>query len=374
MQIFETTAEIYKRDTKGNVRVWWAEAGFLGDDCYWRTNSGIKDGKIVTSEPRRAHAKNVGRANATTAQEQAVQEMTADMNKKLERGYFTNIDLIDSFEKFKPMLASGYENHKFDFRTNTYYSQPKLDGIRCVARADGLWTRAGKPIVATPHIQEYLQVFFEKYPNAVLDGELYNHTLKDDFNKITSMVRKTKLTQQDIAESARLVQYHVYDCVLGDSDLGFADRYDFVCNQGFADPVQYVRTEIVHNTEQLDQLYGDYLTDGYEGQMIRLDCVYENKRSKFLIKRKEFLSDEFRVVDILEGQGNWSGYVKRFVLKLADGTEFGAGVRGNQDTLRKLFEDNQKPTWATLRYFTPTPDGIPRFPVVVDWGIGERKD
>jgi DNA ligase-1 len=125
----------------------------------------------------------------------------------------------------------------------------------------------------------------------------------------------------------------------------------------------------------MDQRYGDYLEAGYEGQMIRENAEYEqNKRSKSLIKRKEFLTDEFHVIAVEEGKGNWAGYIKRFILQLPDGREFGAVVRGTQEVMKKLFESNEKPTWATLRYFTPTPDGVPRFPVVVDWGVGQRED
>ena len=93
-----------------------------------------------------------------------------------------------------------------------------------------------------------------------------------------------------------------------------------------------------------------------------------------MLKYKEFLTDEFRVINVEEGEGNWSGHIKTFNCISTDGTEFGAGVRGTQNVLKELFESNQKPDWATVRYFTPTPDGVPRFPVVVDWGFGDRSD
>lgn len=374
MQTHEISTAIFKRDTKGKIRVWWWETGTDGTRWAWRANSGIKDGKIVTSEWKFVDEKNVGRANATTLEMQAVNEAHAEYAKKLARGYFVRLDSVDTFEKFKPMLAHSYENYPVDFAKHNYYSQPKLDGIRCIARKDGLWSRAGKPIIAVPHIEEYLRVFFDRYPNAVLDGELYNHELKDDFNKITSMVRKSKPTAADIAESAQLVQYHVYDCVMLDDARRFEHRYNFMVDQGFDLPVCYVPTRAVRDSDTVDELYGEYLEAGYEGQMIRQDATYENKRSKYLLKRKEFITDEFRVVGVEEGKGNWSGYIKRFILALPNGTEFGAGVRGNQAVLRQLFESQVRPDWATLRYFTPTPDGVPRFPVVVDWGYGERED
>ncbi|MCK4501332.1 hypothetical protein KAU11_12600, partial [Candidatus Babeliales bacterium] len=51
------------------------------------------------------------------------------------------------------------------------YSQPKLDGVRCIASKDGLHTRGGKSIVTCLHIEEQLQPFFEKFPDEILDGE-----------------------------------------------------------------------------------------------------------------------------------------------------------------------------------------------------------
>ena len=52
------------------------------------------------------------------------------------------------------------------------------------------FTRNGKQIDSIPHILESLKDFFKKNPYAILDGELYNHDLRDNFNKITSLVRK----------------------------------------------------------------------------------------------------------------------------------------------------------------------------------------
>lgn len=373
---------LYKRDTKGKVREWHAEVGTDGTRWGWRTIAGLQDGKKVTSEWTYVEQKNVGRSNETDLAHQAMLEMTSEIQKKKDRGYFNTIENIDTFEKTKPMLAIKHEDAKYDFKKNTYFSQPKLDGIRCIARRDGLWSRAGKEIVAVPHIMEELKVFFQSHPDAILDGELYNHQLRDDFNTITSLVRKTKPTNEDLVESALLVQYHVYDMVelpnveeiYGDHVM-FIDRWQWFYNQGFFDVVRPVETRIINSLEDMDARYGEYLEAGYEGQMIRVNALYEqDKRSKSLIKRKEFLTDEFEVVEVLEGQGNWQGCVKHFVLKLNSEKNFQAGVRGTMDMLREMWNKQEKPDWVTLRYFTPTPDGVPRFPVVVDWGKGKRQD
>jgi len=367
----ELFSPLYKRDSKGEIRRWNMEIGFNSDnEAAHRTVAGIDGGKLVTSEWKVTEPKNVGRSNATTALEQAFSEIESLYTIKRETGYFDNKEDVDKFTKFKPMLAKEYNVKALD-KMGAIYSQPKLDGIRCIARADGLWTRSGKEIVSCPHIVEALAELFEANPDLILDGELYNHDLKDDFNKITSTVRKTKLKPADIETSRELVQYHVYDMY---SDKSFFERITELESLGLSDPIVLVETAFVTDTESIDRLYGQYLEAGYEGQMIRDDQSYENKRSKYLLKRKEFITEEYGVCGVSEGQGNWSGAIKRFHLYDAHGVGFDAGVRGTYEQMKELFESGVQPEWATLRYFALTPDGIPRFPVVIDWGTGKRED
>lgn len=376
MNYTEMNRTLYKRDNNRNIRVWSMELGWNNDDVAGhRSHTGIKDGAIVISEWKTTSPKNAGKTNGTNSREQAEAEIAALYIQKLDRGYFDKETDVDGFDKFKPMLAEKYEDITINFdakgRSNEIYSQPKLDGIRCIARKDGLWSRQGKEIVSCPHIEAELKVFFDKYPNAVIDGELYNHQLRDDFNKITSLVRKSKLKPEDYEESARLVQYHIYDCYRDDV---FEGRFNFLMTMGFKEPIVYVKTHLIQDQESLDNIYGQYLEDGFEGQMVRINKEYQMKRSKYLLKRKEFITEEFKVIAVEEGQGNWSGHVKRFILEMPNGTTCGAGVRGNQETLHKLFESKETPDWATMRYFNLTPDGVPRFPVVIDWGKGKRED
>ena len=365
---------LYKRDSKGKIREWSVEVGFGNNLGAWRVIAGLKDMKLVTSEWKTVTAKNVGKANATTVTSQAIAEAEAQITKQKDKGYFEDINDVDKYTKIKPMLAAKYEDVALDFTTKTYITQPKLDGIRCIARADGLWTRAGKELVSVPHVVKDLKKFFEDNPNAILDGELYNHDLKDDFNKITSLVRKTKPKPEDIEEAKELVQYHVYDLISSASN--FIDRwFDLNVDSNFGDSIKLVKTDEAKTQEQLDDFYAQYIGSGYEGQMVRQNEPYQqNKRSKFLLKRKEFITEEYKVTGISEGQGNWSGCIKRFHLVDTKGTTFDAGVRGTQDQMKALLESGKQPEWATLRYFELTPDGIPRFPVVIDYGYGKRED
>jgi DNA ligase-1 len=360
IKVFPT---LYKLDSKGKVRVWHME---IEGDKY-RSVSGLQDGKLVTSEWFYASAKNIGKSNGTTPEEQAIAEVEATYRKNIEREYRENIDEIGKLTYFKPMLAASWDDcySSIDFSKGVFV-QPKLDGIRCVFTKDGPKSRNGKDIVAIPHLIELLKPLFDENPNLVLDGELYNHEFKDDFNTIVSMVRKTKPTPSDLEECSKYIQYHVYD--LPSETSLFNERIrklgDLVTLLG-SDLVQLVPTEVSFNVEEVDQYYGQYLQDGYEGGIIRLNAKYEQKRTKSLLKRKDFEDAEFEIIRIEEGQGNWAGMAKRIVFRNDDGREVGAGLKGTQEYAKQLLAEAAEyiGKQVTVQFFTRTPDGVPRFPV-----------
>lgn len=378
MNIFEnmtvtlTKSTLYKQDSKGKTRVWYAQV--QGDK--YRTVSGLLDGERTETGWTTCEPKNVGRSNETTAEAQAMAEVNAEYAKKLEKGYFADIKLVGTSTIFKPMLAQNYDKLKGDlFSKNQFVStQPKLDGIRCIARVDGLWTRTGKPITSCDHIFMQLQPIFAENPEMIFDGELYNHDLRDNFNEITSLVRKENPTEEEAKRIAETIQYHIYDCF--SDTVPFLSRFDRI---GKRFPLQLgsihiVWTKLILDKEGLDAAYGKFLEAGYEGQMIRLNQIYDNTRSWALMKRKEFLDGEFEVVRVEEGNGNWAGYAKRVIFKLPDGRECGAGIRGTQSEMKQLLDQagSVEGKQVTIRYFTPTPDGMPRFPVATAFHDGER--
>jgi DNA ligase 1 len=352
--------EIFKRDSKGLLRVWQMEQ----EGERYRTISGLADGKKVTTEWTRAYPTNEGRANARDAVAQATFEIEAAYTKKLTREYHRTVEATSGGAHFfKPMLAKEFKGW-----AGPCWAQPKLDGIRCIATKDGLFSRQGKPITAVPHIHASLREAFLVDPNLILDGELYNHDLKDDFNEIVSIVRKKSPSAKELEKAEDAIQYHVYDMpqfTNGDK-AGFDVRTQYV--QRVAREVgflSYVPTHYVNDQAELDQLYGQWLELGYEGQMVRLAGHYEQKRSSLLLKRKEFQDAEYEVISIEEGQGNWSGVAKRVVCRLPDGREFGAGIKGSYERAKTLLNETHKV--ATIRFFALTPDGVPRFPVATQF-------
>jgi len=133
------------------------------------------------------------------------------------------------------MLAYPVSDKPIDY-SNKISIQPKLDGVRCVIQYDEkgefegngvkAYSRTGKEWKNIDHILEQLRPFFMKYPNVILDGELYNHDLRDNFEKIISLVRKTKPTDEDRLEASELTQFHCYDII--DEKLPFDQRIEFV--------------------------------------------------------------------------------------------------------------------------------------------------
>lgn len=354
--------KLYKKDSSGKSRIWQVERD---DNCY-RTISGQEDGKLVTSEWTVAIGKNINKANETTNEQQAELEVEAIYEKKLKTGYSS--DIKTSGTKYvEPMLAKNWADEKWIIGHQVMFSQPKLDGFRCVADHTGLFSRKGDEYFSVPHIASIVQkICYDE--QVVLDGELYNHDLKEDFNTIASIVRKKKPSAIELQTSEKMIQYHIYDIV--DTSKPFSERSKKVTElfEQYPELHKYcvvVPTHQFNTVELMNSAYEAYLNVGYEGQMIRLDTRYETKRSKNLLKRKEFQDAEFEIVAVEEGLGNRSNMAGRITCKLLNGKTFGAGISGGLSINKELWanKDNLVGQLATIQFFNYTPDGVPRFPV-----------
>ena len=389
--MIEKLQTLYKIDSQGRLREWTMNVD--GNKFY--AIKGLVEGKKTQDKPTIATPKNVGRSNETTATAQARFEAQAKWQKKIDSGYAVSEEDAKVKKFFEPMLALSYDDRKNEI-VYPVYAQPKLDGIRCIVRQENDEivgrTRNGKIIECIPHILDSLKGFFMAYPKAILDGELYNHEYKEDFNKITSLVRKQKPVrsaketdkafakkeakwQESLIESADKIQYWVYDMPKLNDVINEKTLFDFRMTElkdkliTRKDCIVIVETNEVYSEGNLDNLYGQYLEQGYEGQMIRNDVGYDaNKRSKNLLKRKDFMDAEYKVIDIDEGNGNRSGTAKHLVC-YCDKTkqQFNSNIKGSFDYLKEIY-DNRKEyigKFATIKFFQLTPDGIPRFPYAI---------
>lgn len=349
---------LYKYTSKGQVQQWQI---FAEGDRFW-TEEGIQGGKLTTSLPTICKGKNIGRSNETSSEQQAEKEAQAKWQKKVDGGYNETLTAEKKF--FEPMLAhelSKYEKLLFTVPT---FIQPKLDGLRAISEDNTLMSRNGKPYLACPHLYQ---------SDVILDGELYSHEYKDDFNKIVSLCKKQKPTQEELDESAEKVEFWAYDFP---SHKGpFSHRYAalkrwIAKEEGKWDtcPFKLVPTYEVKSQKDVDKYHEKFLEEGYEGSILRLDLgEYENKRSKQLLKKKDFVDEEFVIVDVEEGVGVRTGTVGRFTMEMKDGRQFGSNIKGEFTYLADLLKNKKKLIGkrATVKYFNLTPDGIPRFPYVI---------
>lgn len=366
-------SKLYKRSTTGAVQEW----AIIAKDNYFYTLSGQSGGIITKSAPTYCSGKNLGKSNRTTDSEQALLEAQAKWQKKVDSGYVESLDEVDGEAKFfKPMLAKGYDDEKHKLVGKSLIIQPKLDGIRAIITKNGATTRNGKEHKAIPHILKALEPLFKKDPNLILDGELYNHDLHDDFNKIASLVRKTKPTSEDLAESARLAEFHCYDCPrigsLTQKDK-FIDRFSAASKllKGLNNPSIKVVTNLVANTDKgIKSCHDELVEKGYEGVIVRVaDAPYVNKRSDTLLKLKQFDTDEFTIEGILAGKGNKAEMAGSIELHSKSGEYFTSNIKATHAVLIDMLKNKKKYVGkvCTVKYFGLTPDKeIPRFPYVVD--------
>lgn len=369
---------LYKKTSTGKIQQWDIQVipnPALPGVYDIETRFGQVGGKIQETSDSIFEGKNIGKVNETTVQQQAESEAQSKWQKQVDKGYVQNPDDAEAGKSsvvVKAMLAHAYHKHGAKKMQFPCLTQPKLDGVRCLAVVQNgvcnLYTRTGKPITAVPHVAEAVASLFQG--DCVIDGELYNHDLKEDFEKIVSLVRK----KDPVSEGAELIQYHVYDMV---SDQPFPSRIELLGSalQGEHPVVKFVDATKVESEEEAFGLYENHLIDGYEGIMFRsMNGGYEGKRSYNLLKYKgemhdnvtSYSDEEFEIVGVHEGRGKLRGHAAAFICKTEEGKEFKAKMEGSLDNLKMYFNDHSLWTGKklTVKYQGRTnKENVPRFPI-----------
>ena len=270
--------------------------------------------------------------------------------------------------QMKPMLAHKFDEARIDFKDFTYM-QPKLDGVRCLFTKDGAFSRTGKQFMNVRHIEEYLKDYFEQNPAMVLDGELYNHDLKDDFEKIISLVRKQKPTDEDRLEASKLTQYHVYDYtnICMNNTVNYRYRLNqLTCSNLYNDSIRYVETRRVKTLKQAKDFHTRKLAEGYEGSILRTNTPYNHGRSFGLMKFKDFSDTEATIIGYEVGQGKRTGTLGKFIMQDDEGVKFGCppGKGYNYKDLADMLTNvtDYIGKRATFTYFQRTKAGSYRHP------------
>ena len=340
--------KVYKKDTSGKIR--FLEVFADGDELVQR--SGVVDGKVVerrsTSKP-----KNVGKANATTAAEQAIKEAKSKIETKRSQGYFDNIGKASISEVILPMLAKDFFKEKKKVDWTTAYAQPKLDGMRALGHGDKFVSRKGKDIDTINHIS----CDYHKY----IDGELYAHG--KTFQENMKFIKKYRKGETE------LVKFNVYDLI---SDSPFSTRYEALKTITKDNPnIEIVPTLKCLSEEHLKELHDKWVLEGYEGAILRWgDEGYKlNGRSSNLLKYKKFIDETYSVIDVEPSDKNpLQGVI---VCEMKDGITFNCGMKFSHAEREEILKNKEEYIGQTaeVRFFEYTDDGLPRFPVCVGFRL-----
>lgn len=374
---------IYKKDTTGKIRFITVE------------NQGIEivqtSGVVGTDKPvearKAAKPKNVGRANETTAEEQALKECEALIVDKLTKGYFNTIEEAQTEEVILPMLAKDFFKEEKKIPVNEMLIQEfKLDGIRLlidiqvVNNKVKLITRQGKELTTVPHVIAeakglLAQLELEGIDRLILDGELYagtNHT----FQECMSLIKKEQPGQE-------ILQYVVYDIV--DTTKTYGERKHFISE--FFNTEEYhcypknkrticASPWVIDTKDNIRQHYEYAMSQGYEGLMVkRLSGKYKiNGRSSELLKYKEFFDIQLPLLDVIPTDADPEKGQFVFAYETAENGILKCGMKFSDAECKEFLKNKDKYIGQTveIRYFEETETGSLRFPVA--HAVGFRLD
>ena len=271
--------------------------------------------------------------------------------------------------RYKPMLAYPVSDKPINY-DDKIFMQPKLDGVRCLIQYDKgkvtAYSRTGKEWKNIHHITSSLEKWFKSNQTTVLDGELYNHDLRDDFETIISLVRRQTPDDIDMLESREMVQFHCYDIIHPDNSP-FEDRNRFVkyCVEQSSPYVHTVNTMLCASDEDAKEIHAINLECGFEGSILRTNDVYHQKRTHSLRKFKDFKDAEALIVDWVEGVGKRKGTIGKFMAQDEDGNLFGMPVMDKFKYLQDNFKVMQGYVgkMATFTYFERTKANSYRHPL-----------
>jgi DNA ligase-1 len=364
MQTIKTSDWLISENKKGDNKYWRLHILADGDDFYtctewYQISSTGKETKKQLSAPYYCEPTNVGRANERDSQAQAYFEYDAIIKKQMDKGYLPKGEKKQ--ERPMPMLAHKFKDHKGKVEFPVYV-QPKLNGMRMLFDGEVGFSRGNKEII--PEVIQHLKFDTGGY---MLDGELMlpNNVL---LQESMSAIKKYRP-----GISNKLV-YHVYDIVSPHKSFDSRCALLMYLSKNFPPNVNLVTTVGCKDESNVYAHHTKFVSDGYEGTMIRdPHMTYEiGKRSYSLLKLKDFVDAEYRIVDLVDGDGSDRG-LAIFVLETNSGERFNCRPEGTQENRAELFRKKREllGRFMTVRYFELSRDGIPIFPVGVsvrDWG------
>lgn len=360
-----SVTKLFKLDSKGKMRYWFAYA----DGAEVCVSSGIV-GKESTSQINdfyTAKAKNTGKKNATTAEQQALKEVEALYEAKLKKkGYQHSLDVANSHVPDGVQLAHDYtkKNNAKKICWGAVDGQVKLDGLRCrivIDRQTGIlrvWSRQNEHyILPLTLYQNVLAVFRDNPKLNSLDGELYIHGV--DMADIQSMVTNDEHPERDNLE------LWVYDTI--EPELVWSDRRELI-NQIKVNTYQrihVVESIPLNSVEEALEFLDNAVANGFEGIVLRnwKGLYLCGKRSYDLQKWKLFQDEEFLMVGVeIDKRGHAVG-----VYQTNAGKRFNARWKASNAKRQHMADHPEQylNKFWTIRFQKYSQDSIPIFPVAI---------
>ena len=338
---------LYKKDNTGEIRVWSIRC--------WDWVIIIEHGQLYGSmQQKREHTED-GKAGRNR-KEQIMSRMASRIGKQRDKGYVPDLEdarvnkPTNTLGMKMPMLAQKFKNKIPDGA----FVQYKYDGNRCmITKQNGkvfAYSRQGKVINSIDHILKGAQDIPE---GTILDGELYHHGTP--LQTLRSWIARGQ------AESLSLV-YMCYDVMRG-SD--YRDRYNWLMLNLISKTILIAPTIKLNAMHTLSTEFKIARASGYEGLIIRDPHMpYEDgKRSRGLLKVKEWQSDEYQVIDIIPSKDNWA----ILVCRMLNGRTFKLSCHGTITEKTYVLDSKQHyiGRMVTVEYANLTKDGIPFHPVSI---------
>lgn len=361
---------LYGTTSTGTSKIWSCHVHvFTSTESHITITHGLVDGKQQTTLRRVCEGKNLGKANETTAHEQALNEAQSLWLKKQDKGYTETIPTTGKTKGKSPgkttssrlpMLAHQFVERKHDLVWPVFV-QPKLNGVRCLIERTGdtvrFYSRGNKEFMGLSHlIPDCLAVMKD---GQMIDGELYSHG-DISFQELVSLVKNGK--GQDQAKVKRYVHFHNYDVC---ADVPFKVRKTMlVKNYGNLHPVQ---TEVARSEDDVHRYHQLFAEQGYEGVMIRSggDEPYRAQyRSTTLLKLKAMQDAEFEIVGAKEGVGKAEGQAV-FIVRVAPGVECAVRMKGSDESRQEQWTNRKDymGKMVTVQFQSFSDDGNLVFPV-----------
>ena len=211
--------------------------------------------------------------------------------------------------EFKVQLANKFTEKDF-LKYDTWFASRKMDGVRLITIVEGdnvkFFSRTGNEFFTLDVRKKEILKFVKDndHTNFVLDGEvcIVDENGNENFTDIIKQVRKKNYTipnpKYKVFDLLTLIEFENQKGV-----IPFSSRYKSLKglfgNLKYIDVLEQIKINV---REQLDDLTNIAREKNWEGLILRTDTPYEGKRTKKMLKVKDFNDAEYKVVDVIFGE------------------------------------------------------------------------